>query len=92
MEENPEMIADIAERTGTTEAEARVLYHLERTGEVFDALPNVTTGERVQFAVHHQALVNMMAARVAARDHPEAWGRGERPKGAGGPEDSERDT
>lgn len=83
MEETTEAIADIAKRTGTSEDEARVLYHLERTGEVFDGLPNVTTGERIQFAVHHQALINMIAARVAARDHPEAWGRGERPKGAG---------
>ena len=56
---------------------------VERTGEAFDALPNVTAGERIQFAVHHQALVNMMAARVVGRDHPEAWGRGEPPKGAG---------
>jgi hypothetical protein len=83
MEENPEVIADIAKRTGTTEDEARILYHLERAGEVFDVLPNVTTGETIQFAVHHQALINMMAARVAAQDHPEAWVRGERPKGAG---------
>ena len=83
MEEIPEAIADIANRTGTTEDEARLLYCLERTGEEFDALPNVTTWERIQLAVHHQALVNMMAARVVGRDHPEAWGRGEPPKSAG---------
>jgi hypothetical protein len=79
----PEVIGDIASRTGTTEDEARLLFCLERTGEAFDALPNVTAGERIQFAVHHQALVNMMAARVVGREHPEAWGRGEPPKGAG---------
>ena len=83
MEEIPEAIADIAKRTGTTEDEARLLYCLEHTGEAFDALPNVTTGERIQFAVHHQALVNMMAARVVGRDHPEAWGRSEPRAGAG---------
>jgi len=83
MEETPEVIADIAKRSGTTEDEARLLYRLERTGEAFDVLPNVTMGERIQFAVHHQALVNMMAARVVGRDHPEAWGRSEPPKGAG---------
>jgi hypothetical protein len=44
MEEIPQAIADIAKRTGTTEDEARLLYCLERTGEAFDALPNVTTG------------------------------------------------
>jgi hypothetical protein len=91
MEETPEVIADIARRTGTTEDEACLLYCLERTGEAFDALPNVTMGERIQFAVHHQALVNMMAARVVGRDHPEAWGRGEPPKSAGF-EHLERDT
>ena len=83
MEETPQVITDIAKRTGTTEDEACLLYCLERTGEAFDALPNVTMGERIQFAVHHQALVNMMAARVVGRDHPEAWGRGEPPKGTG---------
>ena len=83
MEEIPEAIADISKRTGTTKDEARLLYCLEHTGEAFDALPNVTTGERIQFAVHHQALVNMIAARVVGQDHPEAWGRGEPPKGAG---------
>ena len=82
MEEIPQAIADIARRTGTTKDETRLLFCLESTGEAFDALPNVTTGERIQFAVHHQALVNMMAARVVGRDHPEAWGRGEPPKGA----------
>ena len=83
MEEIPEAIANIAKRTGTTEDEARLLFCLEHTGEAFDALPNVMTGERIQFAVHHQALVNMIAARVVGRDHPEAWGRDEPPKGAG---------
>ena len=83
MQEIPEVIADIAKRTGATEDEARLLYCLERTGEAFDGLPNVTMGERIQFAVHHQALVNMMAARVVERDHPGAWGRSEPPEGAG---------
>ena len=83
MEEIPEAIANIAKRTGTTEDKARLLFCLEHTGEAFDALPNVATGERIQFAVHHQALVNMIAARVVGRDHPEAWGRGEPPEGTG---------
>ena len=83
MQENPQVIADIAKWTGTTEEEACLLYCLERTGEAFDALANVTMGERIQFAVHHQALVNMIAVRVVGRDHPEAWGRSEPPKGAG---------
>jgi hypothetical protein len=84
MEEIPEVIADIAKRTGTTEDEARLLYCLERAGEAFDGLPDITTGERIQFAVHHQALVNMMAARVVGRDHPAAWGRSTPPEeGAG---------
>ena len=91
MQEIPEVIADIAKRTGATEDEARLLYCLERTGEAFDGLPNVTMGERIQFAVHHQALVNMMAARVVGRDHPEAWGRS-RPRDGAGYEPFEPDT
>ncbi len=83
MEENPQATAEIARKTGTTEQEARVLLLLERLGEVFDELPNVITGERVQFAVHHQALVNMIAVRVVGRDHPEAWGRGDNPENRG---------
>ncbi len=83
MEENPETIADIAGRTGATEEEARALLLLERVGEVFDELPNVTTGEKVQFAVHHQALVNMLAVRIVGRDHPEAWGRADNPEERG---------
>ncbi len=83
MEENPGAIADIAKRTGATEEEARALLLLEQLSEVFDGLPNVITGEKVQFAVHHQALVNMLAVRVVARDHPEAWGRADNPEDRG---------
>ena len=92
MQEIPEVIADIAKRTGTTEDEARLLYCLERAGEAFDGLPNITTGERIQFAVHHQALVNMMAARVVGRDHPAAWGRSTPPEEGPGYESSEPDS
>ena len=84
MEENPQTIADIARKTGATEGEARALLLLERLGEVFDELPNGITGEKVQFAVHHQALVNMLAVRVVARDHPGAWGRADNPEDRGG--------
>ncbi len=44
MEEIPEVVADIARRTRTTEDEARLLYCLERAGEAFDVLRNVTSG------------------------------------------------
>ncbi len=83
MEENSEAVADIARKTGATEQEALVLFLLERLGEVFDELDNVITGEKVQFAVHHQALINMLAVRVVARDHPEAWGRADNPEDLG---------
>jgi membrane-bound lytic murein transglycosylase B len=92
MQEIPEVIADIARRTGATEDEARLLYCLERAGEAFDGLPNITTGERIQFAVHHQALVNMIAARVVGRDHPAAWGRSTPPEDGPGYESSEPDS
>ncbi len=83
LEENPQAIADIARKSGATEGEARALLLLERLGEVFDGLPNVITGEQVQFAVHHQALVNMVAVRVVARAHPGAWGRADNPEDRG---------
>ena len=79
-EEDPSMIDDITRRTGTTRDEARVLYYLERAGEVFDTLPNIITGEKIQFAIHHQALINMIAVRVVGRDHPEAWNRTANPE------------
>jgi hypothetical protein len=36
LEENPQMIAAVARKTGATEGEARALLLLERLGEVFD--------------------------------------------------------
>jgi hypothetical protein len=30
----------------------RALYHLERASEVFDILPTIITGEKIQFAIH----------------------------------------
>lgn len=80
MEEAPEPVAEIAKRSGAKQEEVRALLLLERLGEIFDELPNTTTGEKVQFAVHHQALVNMIAVRVVGRDHPGAWGRADNPE------------
>ena len=80
MQEDRSVIEDITKRTGTTRDEALVLYHLERAGKVFDTLPNIITGEKIQFAIHHQALINMIAVRVVGRDHPEAWDRAVNPE------------
>src|SRR5215212_4188273 len=83
MEEIPEAIADIAKRTGTTEDEARLLFCLEHTGEAFDALPNVTTGERIQVAVQHGGVGKMVAAGGVGGDQAEGGGGGGGPGDAG---------
>ena len=38
MEENPEVVADIARKTGTTEDEARTIYHLTEAEQLLSAI------------------------------------------------------
>lgn len=70
-----ERIADIASSTGATEQEARVLYHLRSASKAWDELPSGEPRfpDEMRFFVHHQALIDMMLARIARRDHPEGW-------------------
>lgn len=83
MYESEDIIADYARRNGSTREEARVLYYLDRLVEAFARLPDIKEVEVDQLGALHQSLVNMMAVRVASRDHPEGWRPYEEYPGAG---------
>ena len=88
MEPDQEHIARIASQTGATEAEALVIFHLQRMARAWNELPpDLATGttegggvartrEALLFTNHYQPLMNMMLARIARREHPEGWGGG----------------
>jgi hypothetical protein len=74
--EPQEIIEDLARRTGLTEKEARVLYHLDRAADhYYDILetqgPNMS--RTMEWRLPHQDLVQQLMARIAERDHPEGW-------------------
>ena len=74
-QESQERIARIARSTGATEQEARVLYHLQEASKAWAGLASRYPGtpDKMSFFVHYQALIDMMLARIARRDHPEGW-------------------
>jgi hypothetical protein len=77
VEENPEVITDIARKTGTTEDEARAIYHLteaERLLSVIHSDVAKDLGTIVSIRQHFDALYSSLALRVVARDYPEGWG------------------
>ena len=82
MQENPQVIADIARKTGTTEDEARAIYHLTEAERLLSAMHSDATkdlGTSISIRQHFDALYSSVALRVAARDYPEGWG--EAPEG-----------
>ena len=82
MEENPEVVADIARKTGTTEDEARAIYHLTEAEQLLSAIYSGATkdlGTIMFIRQHFDALYSTIALRVVARDYPEGWG--EAPEG-----------
>ncbi len=82
MEENPEVVADIARKTGTTEDEARAIYHLTQAERLLSAIYSGATkdlGTSMFIRQHFDALYSSLALRVVARDYPEGWG--EAPEG-----------
>ena len=84
MEENPEVVANIARKTGTTEDEARAIYHLTEAERLLSVVySNVTKdlGTTMSIRQHFDALYSSIALRVVARDYPEGWG-----EAPGGPE------
>ena len=87
MEENPEVIADIARKTGTTEDEARAIYHLTEAEQLLSAMYSDVTrdlGTIMSIRQHFDALYSSIALQVVARDYPEGWGAA--------PEDLEQGT
>jgi hypothetical protein len=75
MEPDRERIVELARLTGATEQEARVLFHLQSASKAWDELPSgePRIPDELRFFVHYQALLDMMLARIARRDHPEGW-------------------
>ena len=73
MEENQEEISRRARRTGATEQEAHILYHLDEVGKLFSELPGITGVDLQTSGQHVSVLIRMLASRVAERDHPEGW-------------------
>ncbi len=74
MEPDEETIARGTRNTGTTEQEARILYHLGRGKELFSDLPGSRDDLPNTFA-RDQALdllYGMIALRVVGRDY-EGW-------------------
>ena len=82
MEENPEVITDIARKTGTTEDEARAIYHLTEAERLLSVIHSDVTkdlGTIMSIRQHFDALYSSLALRVVAREYPEGWG--EAPEG-----------
>ena len=82
MEENPQVIADIARKTGTTENEARAIYHLTEAERLLSVIYSDVTkdlGMIMSIHQHFDALYSSIALRVVGRDYPEGWG--EAPEG-----------
>ena len=77
VEENPEVIADIARKTGTTGEEARAIYHLtqaERLLSIIYSDARKDLGTVMSIRQHFDALYSSIALQVVARDYPEGWG------------------
>jgi hypothetical protein len=82
VEQNPEVVADIARKTGTTEDEARAIYHLTEAERLLSVIYSGATkdlGTIISIRQHFDALYSSIALRVVARDYPEGWG--EAPEG-----------
>ena len=75
MEPDADQIADIARKTGATEAEARVIYHIRAMNRAFRELSkDVEDWVRgILWLGHSDALMNAMLSRIARRDHPEGF-------------------
>ena len=77
MEDNPQVIADIARKTGTTEDEARAIYHLTEAERLLSAIYSDETkdlGTVMSIRQHFDTLYSIIALRDVAWDYPEGWG------------------
>jgi hypothetical protein len=64
VEENPEVITDIARKTGTTEDEARAIYHLTEAERLLSVIHSDVTkdlGTIVSIRQHFDALYSSLA-------------------------------
>ncbi len=74
MEPDEEMIARNSRLTGTTEQEARTLYHLDRAWYLLAELPGLSARDLYTIGLCMEALTNIIRRRVLERDYPEGWG------------------
>jgi hypothetical protein len=58
-------MAERARKTGASEQEASILYHLDEAGRLFYELPGLTRTDLETCAGHVSALVRVLASRVA---------------------------
>jgi exonuclease V gamma subunit len=77
MEPSSEHIADIAQRCGLSEHEARILYHLDEAADLYWQLWEENSDDPAldvsEWNIHQQALVRMLMMRVVKRDYPDGW-------------------
>jgi hypothetical protein len=71
--EDQKEIRGLAERTGMTEDEARVLRHLKELGNAWHRVPNINLVHHAMFSSSYQTIAGLLAQRVVKRDHPEGW-------------------
>jgi hypothetical protein len=72
-EQHQDRIADIAQRFGLTQDEARIFDHLVEATALYDALPDDYDKSMREWVHHQRAMVRMLMWRVVRRDHPEGW-------------------
>jgi hypothetical protein len=75
MDEDRDRIAEIADRGGMTEDEARIFYHLEQARALYRNLPGQFPTNTTRFDLSWKTLIDILGERVLHRDRPEVWGR-----------------
>ena len=71
--EEQERIRSLAERTGLTEDESRILYYLNRAADYWDGLPDITSPDNTEFWTSYRRILGLLTMRVLERDRPEGW-------------------
>jgi hypothetical protein len=80
-------IAEIAERGGMTEDEARIFYHLDKIRELYGKLPRQDMPGNIRWFDAWNTMIHMLGERVLHRERPEIWRRQFLDPEPSGPED-----
>jgi len=73
MEESQSRIAQMVQKYGLTEDEARVFEHLIEATELYASLPDNYDKSIEEWMSYQESMVRMLMWRVVKRDHPEGW-------------------